>query len=132
MFKKKILVSIVLSMLVSAVSAFASDIIPGWYSSVVGTVSFERRATIIPLVVCKHRPCPTSKVYWSLVVQQNGVRYELAQPFAVGSTTVPEYIEILDTLINPGSKVQLDAYVEPICSDFSIMKDIQHIAILDH
>src|SRR5690242_8082724 len=56
--------------------------------TVTGQVYFERRSTIVPfedlLEDCRLASCRRPRIYWSLVIKGNGVRYEVHKPYALG------------------------------------------------
>lgn len=99
--------------------------------TVKGPVKFERRATVVPQMVCVDgEPCFKSKPYWVVSLSQDGVRYEMSQSFHLGSESPPESVEISGVRVREGSHVRVTADIEAISTDYAIVTDVIDIEVL--
>jgi hypothetical protein len=91
-----------------------------------GKVAFEQRYTVVRMEASvESRPCPKSEPYWTMVVTSpDRHKYEFNQPFSMGSLTAPESIEIDSVILRPGSVLQLEAWVDPINAEYSLIRKI--------
>ncbi len=126
--KRLMLAAMGLLVLASAASSFASQDPMGTPAQVVGNAHFERRYTFVPLhsdILCRGQPCPKSEPYWALVLENNGVHYEMDHQFSMGKTISPELVEVLGTIIRPGSRVMLDGEVEAISDSYAVVTHVR-------
>lgn len=100
--------------------------------TVQGKVSFERRATVVPLTVCDNgRPCYESKPYWSMLIASETGKFELDQAFALGSHNEPDAVEMAGVTIRPGFQVEVEGRVERITRDYAIVSEVKNINVLE-
>lgn len=97
---------------------------------VIGKVSFEKRQTIIPLVICEAEPCLRSEPYWVLILEQDEKRFELGAIFAKGSDNAPESIELLGVLIRPGARIQLEGWVSLLSEKYAVITHPKRVSVL--
>jgi hypothetical protein len=102
----------------------------GPITRVTGNVLFEKRATVVPMLVCETKICPKSEPYWVLVVADGLMKYEVGQIFEKGSEVQPEAIELAGVVIRPGSRISIDGRVESVCENYAIVNDIQGASLL--
>jgi hypothetical protein len=98
--------------------------------SILGKVSIEARSTVVPLGLCEGGNCPQPEKYWSMVVTQDDVQYELDEMFAKGSEKQPETIEVMGTLIRQGTQLMLEAKVNQISEKYAIVSEVQKINLV--
>ena len=102
-------------------------------SSVVGSAHFEKRYTLVPLGtenVCQNDFCPKSEPYWALVLENNGTQYEMDSIFDRGDTRSPEMLNVLGTIIRPGSRVVLDGELESFSNDYSVISQVKRASLV--
>lgn len=103
-----------------------------------GQVDFERRSTVVPMdgvgamYVCggdSGLPCETSKPYWVVVIHDRYVDYEIAKIYNMGEKSAPEDVEIAGVVVRPGTQIEVEAVVEPIFSDYVIVREVTRAGI---
>lgn len=99
-------------------------------ATVEGSVHFERRSTVVPFAVCESRECPKSQTYWSMVINSQGLKYELDEIFALGKEKAPESIEVSGLVIRPGSRVAVQGTVSYINNNYGIVSNVKTIAVI--
>jgi hypothetical protein len=113
--------------------SFAEELPLGLETKVVGNAHFERRYTFVPMhsdILCRGMPCPKSEPYWALVLDNDGVQYEMDHKFNLGEHVSPELIEVLGTVIRPGSRVMLDGQVEPLAENHNIVSHVTRATLV--
>lgn len=98
--------------------------------TIVGQSEFEKRMTLIPMVVCEDVICPQSQPYWTLIIVQDGIHYELSQLFYPGSFTPPESIEVAGVIVRPGSRLMLTGNVHHVSPKFAIITKVKWIDVV--
>src|SRR4051812_30430667 len=112
---------LILLHLASALSATAAGPLASTAQKrVQGIVSFEQRNGIAPGSLA-----PMS--YWSVVVQDHGVAYELPKVLAVDSGLRPESATIQGTVVRAGDQVTVVGSVQQIRSDFRLLSNITRV-----
>lgn len=100
-------------------------------SRIQGAASFEMRSTVVPMTVCTEgMVCPRSQVYWTLVVHSGQVKYEIARPFAYGSTVQPESLEVSGVRIRPGLWISLEGVVYSLMPNYNVVSDVRNITVV--
>ena len=104
-----------------------------------GKVSFERRATIVPLgdvqggqesqMMCENAICAKSEPYWVLVILQDKVKYELQEMFNLGSESPPESVLVSGAIIRPGTQITLEGRIQLIAPGYATIRDIRRIDV---
>lgn len=97
-----------------------------------GQVTFERHATLIPMICELGSACPSrarSKAYWSLVVNSGGVRYELAQPVSFEALRAPEGFELDGVYIHDGDEITLLGIVETFTNDYGVISEVESVSV---
>lgn len=131
--KRMMVMAMGLLVIASAASALADNFPLKVSAQVVGNAHFERRFTFVPLraeLFCTNAPCPKSEPYWALVLQSDGVQYEMDHQFSMGATTAPELVEVLGTVIRPGSRVMLDGEVESLSADYAVVTHVKAASLV--
>ncbi|OFZ19727.1 MAG: hypothetical protein A2X94_16875 [Bdellovibrionales bacterium GWB1_55_8] len=131
MFKRSLALALALAaatLIVSGTSA--SYAYEAQLQTVLGKANFERRSTVVPMAVCEAEPCAKPTIYWSLVLIDGGVRYEVNQIFALGSRTQPSSIEIAGVRVNLGAQVEIEGRVQALGSDYALVSDVNKATIL--
>jgi hypothetical protein len=90
------------------------------HQSIQGTVEFVQRQGIAPGTL---KPMN----YWSVVVQDHGVRYELSHVFGVESGARPESTTLDGAVIHPGDSVALKGSINKISKDFALVSDVDGV-----
>jgi hypothetical protein len=130
-FKK--LVAVMFVAVATVQFAFANDetpVSPPSTVAVSGKARFERRNTFVPLVVCEGALCPKPEPYWVLVLDDDGVNYEVDAMFARGSFNPPDSITVVGALIRPGERVEVDGRIHKLGRSYAIVYDIQHAGVI--
>jgi hypothetical protein len=112
-------------------------------TTVRGTVHFEKRNTVVPyfngmsadvvnsaMPVCSEDFCPRSNPYWAVIVQDGQRLYELHQPFAIGATRAPNFVEVSGVKLRPGFEIALEGSIESISESYGIISDVKSISVL--
>ncbi|MBC7692075.1 MAG: hypothetical protein H7222_09915 [Methylotenera sp.] len=100
-------------------------------ATVSGKVTFERRWTIVPMIMCQPQslPCVKSHPYWVLTVTQDGVKYQLDTVYALGNENAPEAMNVNGALIRQGSQVSLEGRIQLISQGFAVISDLNRVDI---
>ena len=103
-----------------------------------GSVEFQKRNTFVPFIVCADPetsiPCPQSKPYWVLRVKpesDDSALYEWEEPIAIGREEAPAGIELGSVWLQAGDRIEVEARIEPIESDWKRLAEIRSISFLD-
>lgn len=112
-------------------------------TTVRGTVRFEKRSTVVPYIenmmtevvnsampVCTDDYCPRSNPYWAVIVDDGQHEYELHQPFAIGESRAPNFLEINGVKVRPGFQVAVEGSIETISPSYGIISDVTKISVL--
>lgn len=103
----------------------------GEWDVVTGEVVFEARSTIVPMVVCKPgEECPKSVPYWVVVLTRDGVKHEIAQPFAKGQKQIPESVEVSGVVVRPGTRLLVEGLIRAISPRYAIIAEISRVDVL--
>ncbi len=131
--------------LFSAVRASAAEETIGVAAlmTVRGTVRFEKRSTVVPMIndlladalsatlpFCDGGNCPRSNPYWAVTVNDGKRLYELHQPFAIGSLRAPSFVEINGVILRPGAEITVEGSIESLSETYGIISDVKSISVL--
>ena len=104
-----------------------------------GKVTFERRATIVPLddgsqgqnglMMCENTFCSKSEPYWVVIVTQDKVKYEVEEMFNLGSETPPESVLVSGSIIRPGTRITLEGRIQLVTPGYATIRDIRRIDV---
>lgn len=94
-----------------------------------GKAGFEKRMTLIPLLVCNGSECPESKPYWTLVLLDEGIKYELDQPFLSETASPPEFIEINGVTVRQGARLLLTGKAQYISPTYALITDVHQVEV---
>lgn len=104
----------------------------GLQQTIQGKVQFERRMTWVPMAICENEhSCVKSEPYWSMVIQQGNIRYEIDEVFALGNPFCPDALELSGVKIRPGARVSLEGRVEALTQEYHVVSKIEKISVLD-
>jgi hypothetical protein len=112
-------------------------------TTVRGTVHFEKRNTVVPysdsiagnefssvLPVCNENFCPRSNPYWAVVIADGQRQYEFHQPFAIGASRAPNFVEVSGVKLRPGFEIALEGSIDSISDSYGIISDVKRISVL--
>ncbi|MGZ3696811.1 MAG: hypothetical protein ACXWPM_12640 [Bdellovibrionota bacterium] len=102
----------------------------GTHGQVLGRARFEKRTSLVPYSVCHYRNCESSHVYWSLVLENEVMRYELSEPFAIGNETAPEAVNLNQVVVRPGSILRIDGTIEEVGRGFAILSEVSEVRLV--
>ncbi|HLE00435.1 MAG TPA: hypothetical protein VJB59_09250 [Bdellovibrionota bacterium] len=97
---------------------------------ITGQVTFEKRATVVPMAICEKEPCAQSQTYWSVLVNSGGTIYELSQAFEVGRSVAPRSVAVAGVMIHPGVHVAIEGTVDVISPNYAIISEVNDARII--
>jgi len=84
------------------------------------------------MLFCDSIGCPQSSPYWTLMVEDGNRQYEFHQPFAMGSSRAPEYVEVGGVMIRSGVEVAVVGAIEPITPTYGIISEVKNVSVLSN
>ncbi|OFZ55730.1 MAG: hypothetical protein A2428_00085 [Bdellovibrionales bacterium RIFOXYC1_FULL_54_43] len=97
---------------------------------ITGQVTFEKRATVVPMAICEKEPCAQSQTYWSVLVNSGGTIYELSQAFEVGRSIAPRSVAVAGVMVHPGVHVAIEGTVDVITPNYAIISEVNDARII--
>jgi hypothetical protein len=112
----------------SSARTAVADERPLGLSTVSGVARFMKHRTFAP-GICWIETCAKPRVYWSLLVEGDGGRFELDKIFDEGHESEPASIEVGGVTIKAGMHLSITGRVETLSRDYSVITDLQNIRV---
>ncbi len=90
-----------------------------------GSVILEQRRTLGSQ--CQGEICSQADTYWALIVDHDGVKYELDERFHLNQDQAPEYVELHDIKIRPGTFLRLEAQVLKVTDEHFLVQNLRRL-----
>jgi hypothetical protein len=92
------------------------------YQTIHGAINFVQRVGIVPGTL-------DTNSYWSVIVQSDGVDYELSHVFGIENSLRPDSTTIAGKVLQAGDRVTIKGKTQQIRKEFSLLSKIESIEL---